>query len=189
MSKPQETKPTTEENCLENSIKISQLFNNLCTPILMACALGSLIFSGAHKIYFKYQPDIKIKTIKSDDSKNIKFLVSNSGGQPVVLSRAWFDPNFNPEDEKRKIFKYLNLSENDYILEPNKIHLLSGTSSELIPALIEDYKVNSQVAFGNHFESKTYCKLIIEYVGLDTKKNTAAEIFPCMNASILRQPN
>lgn len=189
MSESQESKPTKEENCLENSIKISQLFNNLCTPILMACALGTLIFSGAHKIYFKYQPEIKIKTIKSDDSKTIKFLVSNSGGQPVVVSRAWFDSNFNPDDEKTKIIKYLNLSEGDFVLEPNKIHLLSGTSSDLIPSLVEDKKVNQHRAFENYFESQVNCKLTIEYVGLDTKKTRVSEVFPCMNASILRQPN
>lgn len=191
MSESQENKPTKEENCLENSIKISQLFNNLCTPILMACALGTLIFSGAHKVYFKYSPDIKIKTIKSDDNKRIKFLISNSGGQPVVISRAWIDTNFKENDKAIKIITPLNLSEDDHILEPNRIHLSTGSSSQPIPSLDEEDQ-NDQKIPNNYFITYTkedlYCKLFVEYIGIDTKKKTISEVFKCLNASMLRQP-
>lgn len=191
MSEPQKNKQNPEENCLENSIKISQLFNNLCTPILMACALGTLIFSGAHKVYFQYSPEIKIRTIKSDDSKLIKFLISNSGGQPVVISRAWIDTNFKANDESKKIITPLRLIEDDYILEPNKIHLSTGVSSQLIPSLVEEehnHKKSSKDYFTTNIDTNLYCKIFVEYIGIDTRKKIISEVFKCLNASILRQP-
>ncbi len=176
----------SRESNLDGCFLIKMNIVNLVLSILaFAVSMMTLLFSESYKSYFNFKPEIEVVIIESNDNHNIKFLVSNSGGQSTAITRVWFSES----DDHEKYTKPMELLLKDQgrLLENNRIQILTASSDQPIPSLLEEHEVK-KIKSPNDLTPDTICKMSIELTGLNGFKETMGNEFRCLRASVQRAP-
>ena len=128
------------------------------------------------------RPIIEAQVVESDDSSEIRLMLSNRGVASAAIRRAWLQVGGSNRHSDVDAM-LLTLQDKDRFLPPGHMVLaVVRAKQELIPSLIEAHL--PELPATNVLE----CTVVLEIISPDGSQIDMRTRFPCLYASIVRSP-